>query len=140
MDRFLESQRISQLPDLRGNPLGVGIGDIYEDGRQTFVLFSVVNQGEQTVELLPPQVQLAGTGKKGRGSVEQMAVHEYQLSGRRLRPNERADGVVAFERPTFKQSHQSYFLQIAESAAVDRPSLAPIDLSRSLILSAEEQP
>ena len=26
MDRFLESQRISRLPSLRGNPLGVGIG------------------------------------------------------------------------------------------------------------------
>jgi hypothetical protein len=91
------------------------------------------------VELMPPQVQLAGKGKKGRGSVEQMPVHEYRLSSKRLGPNERADGVVAFDRPAFKQSHESYFLQIAESGAVDQPSLVPIDLGRSLVLSAEEE-
>jgi hypothetical protein len=138
MDRFLESQRISQLPSLQGNPLGVAIGDIYQDGRQTFVLFSVVNRGKQAVELLPPQVQLAGTERR-RGSVEQMPVREYQLSSKRLRPNERADGVVAFDRPSFKQSHQSYFVQIAESAAVDQPTLAAIDLGRALVLSPEEE-
>ena len=103
------------------------------------MLFSVVNQGRQAIELLPPQVQLAGTRGKGRGSVEQIPVREYRLTSRRLRPNERADGVVTFERPAFKQSHESYFLQIAESAAVDRPSLAPIDPGRSQILSDEEE-
>jgi len=139
LDRLLESQRISRLRPLRGNPLGVSIGQIFEDGRQTFVLFSVVNQGKQAVELLPPQVQLAGTRGKGRGSVEQIPVREYRLTSRRLRPNERADSVVTFDRPAFKQSHESYFLQIAESAAVDRPSLAPIDPSGSQILSGEEE-
>jgi len=139
IDRLLESQRSSRLPSIRGNPLGVGIGPIYEDGRQTFVLFSVVNQGRQTVELLPPQVQLAGTRGKGRGSVEQIPVREYRLTSRRLRPNERADGVVAFDRPTFKQSHEPYFLQMAESASVDRPSLALIDPGRSQVLRSEEE-
>ena len=32
IDRLLESQRISRLPSMRGKPLGVGIGQIYEDG------------------------------------------------------------------------------------------------------------
>jgi hypothetical protein len=139
IDRLLESQRISRLPSLRGKPLGVGIGQIYEDGWQMFVLFSVVNQGRQAVDLLPPQVQLAGTRGKGRGSVDQIPVREYRLTSRRLRPNDRADGVVAFDRPAFKQSHESYFLQMAESAAVDRPSLALIDPGRSQILSSEEE-
>jgi hypothetical protein len=140
IDRLLESQQVTQLPSLRGNPLGVGIGQIYQNGQQTFVLFSVVNHGKQAIELLPPQVQLAGTRSKGRGSVEQIPVREYRLTSRRLRPSERADGVVTFERPTFKQSHESYFLQLAESASVDRPSLAPIDPGRSQILSSEEEP
>ena len=139
IDRLLESQRNLRRPSLLGNPLGIGIGQIYEDGTQTFVLFSVVNQGRQTVELLSPQVQLAGTRGKGRGSVDQIPVREYRLTSRRLRPKERADGVVAFDRPAFKQSHESYFLQMAESAAVDRPSLAPIDPGRSQILSSEEE-
>ncbi len=139
IDRLLESQRSSRLPSLLGNPLGIGIGQIYENGTQTFVLFSVVNQGRQTVELLPPQVQLAGTRGKGRGSVEQIPVREYRFTSRRLRANERADGVVTFHRPAFKQSHESYFLQIAESAAVDRPSLTPEDPGRSQILRSEEE-
>jgi hypothetical protein len=139
LDRLLESQRSGRLRSLRGNPLGVGIGQIFEDGPQTFVLFSVVNHGRQAIELLPPQVQLAGTRGKGRGSVEQIPVREYRLTSRRLRPNERSDGVVTFDRPAFKQSHESYFLQIAESAAVDRPSLVPIDPGRSQILSGEEE-
>jgi hypothetical protein len=139
IDLLLESQRVVRPPSLRGNPLGVGIGQIYQNGQQTFVLFSVMNRGKQAIELLPPQVQLAGTRGKGRGSVEQIPVREYRLTSRRLRPGDRADGVVTFERPAFKQSHESYFLQLAESAAVDRPSLAPIDPGRSLILSDREE-
>ena len=42
------------------------------------------------------------------------------------RPGERADGVVVFQRPSFKQSNETLFLQMAESGAVDRPALAPI--------------
>jgi hypothetical protein len=67
-DRLPKTQRLSRLRALRGNPLGVGIGQIYEDSRQTFVLFFGC------------------------------------------------------------ESHESYLFQLAESAAVDRPSLVPIDL------------
>ncbi len=31
-----------------------------------------------------------------------------------------------FQRPSFKQSNETLFLQMAESGAVDRPALAPI--------------
>jgi hypothetical protein len=93
IDRFLESQRISQLRSLRGNPLGVGIGGIYEDGPQTFVLLSVVNRGKQVVELMPPQVQLAGKGKKGRGSVEQMPVPAKQQAPGTKRASRRRSGI-----------------------------------------------
>jgi hypothetical protein len=34
--------------------------------------------------------------------------------------------VVVFQRPSFKQSNETLFLQMAESGAVDRPALAPI--------------
>lgn len=34
--------------------------------------------------------------------------------------------VLAFQRPSFKQSTETLFLQMAESGAVDRPALAPI--------------
>jgi len=51
---------------------------------------------------------------------------DYRLSKRRLGPGERADGVVVFERPPYKQSNEALLLQMAESGAVDRPALAPI--------------
>lgn len=38
----------------------------------------------------------------------------------------RADGVVVFERPAFKQANETLFVQIAESGAVDKPALAPV--------------
>jgi hypothetical protein len=82
---------------------------------------------------MPPQIQLGGmkkTGKITRRSrwsiAEQLPVTDFRLSRRRLGPRERADGVVVFQRPSFKQSNETLFLQMAESGAVDRPALAPI--------------
>ena len=132
LDRLLTEQEFANLRALQGSLLAVSASRIYERGRHAFVLFSVVNRVKQTVELLPPQVQLSGVGRKGNGSVEQLAVVDYRLNRKKLKQGERADGVVEFERPTFKHSHQLYFLQIADSAAVDHPSLVPIDLGQSL--------
>jgi hypothetical protein len=60
---------------------------------------------------------------------------DYRLSKRRLAPGERADGVVLFERPPYKQSSETLFLQMAEAGAVDHPALAPIGFG---INTAEE--
>jgi hypothetical protein len=57
---------------------------------------------------------------------EQLPVEEFRMSRRRLGPGERADGVLVFERPSFKQSNETVLLQMADSGAVDRPALAPI--------------
>lgn len=48
------------------------------------------------------------------------------MSQRRIGPGERADGVLIFQRPSFKQSNETLLLQMADSGAVDRPALAPI--------------
>jgi hypothetical protein len=95
-------------------------------------LFSVINMQDHAVELMPPQVQLAGKVKKGTivrhkvwSNSEQLPVAEFPLS-RRLGPAERADGVLVFERPPFKESNETLLLQMADSGAVDRPALAPI--------------
>ena len=55
-----------------------------------------------------------------------MPVEDFRLSTRRLAPDERGDGVVLFERPPYKQSSETLFLQLADAGAVDRPALAPI--------------
>ncbi|PYV38753.1 MAG: hypothetical protein DMG06_24940, partial [Acidobacteria bacterium] len=56
---------------------------------------------------------------------------QFRLSRNKLKRGERADGVIQFERPVFKQSYESYLLQIAESEAVDLPVLIPIRLGMS---------
>jgi len=133
LDLLVEQQTRNSLPSLQGSHFRVAVSRVHEEGSQVFVLFSVVNQSRQNLELLPPQIQLAGTLRRRKLPVssEQLPVVQYLLRPGKLRPKERADGVVQFERPLFKQSNQTYLLQIAESEAVDLPVLIPIHLGRS---------
>ena len=127
-------------PDGKGDLIKVGISEVVDQGREVVVLFSVVNPQAHAVEILPPQIQLAGKVKKGFpvkrsrwGTSEQLVVMDFRLARRRIGPAERTDGVVVFGRPSFKQSNETLFLQIAESGAVDRPALAPIGFGVSAI-------
>jgi hypothetical protein len=93
------------------------------------VAFSVLNSTNSTLELLPPQVQLAGPSKQGPGKTtkaEQIPITDYTLTQRRLAPGTRVDGVVMFERPGFKESSEHLLLQIAQVDQVDHPVLVPI--------------
>ncbi|MBK7926029.1 MAG: hypothetical protein IPJ98_00630 [Bryobacterales bacterium] len=122
-----------RAPEGKGDRIKTGISEVLDRGREVIVLFSVVNPQSTAIEILPPQVQLAGRVTKGFpirrsrwGTSEQLPVKAYRVSRRKLGPGERADGVVVFDRPGFKQSSETLFLQIAESGAVDRTALAPI--------------
>ena len=130
----------TKTPDGKGDRVKGGISEVLDQGSQVVVLFSVVNPQTHAVEILPPQIQLAGAVKKGFpvkhsrwGTSEQLAVTEFRLARRRIGPGERTDGVVVFARPSFKQSNETLFLQIAESGAVDRPALAPIGFGVSAV-------
>jgi hypothetical protein len=131
------------LPDLYGGKPGIsdpgkerikaGVSEVIDQGREVVVLFSVVNPQKHSIELMPPQIQLGGKLRSGKvirhskwGTAEQYPIADYRLSRRRIGPGERADGVVVFNRPPYKQSNETLFLQVAESGAVDRPALAPI--------------
>ena len=110
-----------------------GVSEVIDQGSTVVVLFSALNAEDHAVELMPPQIQLGGMNKTGKiirnsrwSIAEQLPVTDFRMSRRRLGPGERADGVVVFQRPTFKQSNETLFLQMAESGAVDRPALAPI--------------
>ena len=48
------------------------------------------------------------------------------MNSRRLGPGESTEGVVVFDRPAFKEARERLLLEIAQSAAVDRPVLAPV--------------
>jgi hypothetical protein len=143
LDNLLKQQEVAPLPTLYGehpqNEAGggekirAGVGEVIDDGQDVVALFSVVNPQRHSILLMPPQVQLGGKTKHGMliehtkwTTAEQLPVIEYVMSKRRLGPGERADGVVLFERPPYKQSNETLFLQMAEAGAVDHPALAPI--------------
>jgi hypothetical protein len=143
LDDLLDRQRLAPLPALYGQKPGIsspgkelvktGVSEVIDQGIAVVVLFSAVNFQDHAVELMSPQIQLGGMKKSGMiirksrwSTSEQLPVTDFRMSRRRLGPGERADGVVVFQRPSFKQSTETVFLQMAESGAVDRPALAPI--------------
>jgi hypothetical protein len=142
LDELLARQRKAPLPVLYGQRqaeleagprVKAGVSEVLDEGTQVAVLFSVLNPSAHAIEILPPQVHLGGKIKKKWTTAEQLHVVDSRLSTRRLGAGERADGVVLFERPAFKQSTETLFLQIADSGAVDKPALAPIGFGISNI-------
>ena len=112
-----------------GKQLQVAVGPAAQTREGMTVTFSVINCSSRTIELLPPQIQLAGKSKNKHGMTiraEPIAVKDYRLTARRLAPGARADGVVIFERPAFKGSRERLLLQVAQADEVDRPVLVPI--------------
>ena len=116
-------------PHWEGKLLRVAVGQTTEKEEQMAVPFAVLNSSARTIEVLPPQVQLAGTSRdKHRKAIkaEPVAIEDYWMTARRLAPGARADGVVVFERPSFKESSERLLLAVAQAEEVDRPVLAPI--------------
>ena len=143
LDSLLVRQEQAPLPTLYGehpaseNPAGdrvkAGVSEVIDGGEQVIVLFSAVNPTDHAILLAPPQVQLGGKIHNGKifphgqwTTAEQLSVEGFRLSRRRLAPGERADGVVEFRRPPYKQSNETLFLQVAEAGAIDKPALAPL--------------
>jgi hypothetical protein len=116
-------------PHWEGKLLRVAVGQTTEKDEQMAVPFAVLNASAQTIEVLPPQIQLAGTSRdKHRKAIkaEPVAIKDYRMTARRLAPGARADGVVVFERPSFKESSERLLLAVAQAEEVDRPVLVPI--------------
>jgi len=125
----LERQKSLPSPAWQGKELLVALGESLEMNHQTILGFSVLNDSKRVIELLPPQLELTGTahgkgGKRIKG--DPVAISDYRMTTRRLRPGERADGVIVFERPSFKESAEKLQLQLAQAEQVDRPILLPV--------------
>jgi hypothetical protein len=124
----LKAERLEN-PHWQGKTLRVAVGQPIEKGQQMLAPFAVLNASGSPIEVLPPQVELSGTSRdKHRKAVkaEPVAIKDYLLSTRQLAPGARADGVVLFERPSFKESRERLLLSIAQADAIDRPVLVPI--------------
>jgi hypothetical protein len=126
--QLLKAERLEN-PHWEGKLLRVAVGPTSEKEQQMTVPFAVLNASSRTIEVLPPQIQLAGTSKdKHRKAIkaEPIAIKDYRITARKLAPGARADGVVFFERPSFKESNERLLLAVAQAEEVDRPVLAPI--------------
>ena len=109
------------------------IGEMRQWGNETAISYSILNSSNQPIEIVPPQIQITGRKatkkkkKEGRGIIsDQLEIRDYRLSTTRLEPGQRADGVVVFDRPNFKESTEKLFLQIAQADQVDRPILIQV--------------
>jgi hypothetical protein len=125
----LEKQKVLPAPAWQGKEMLVALGDSVETKHQTVLSFSVLNDSKHVIELLPPQLELTGTARgKGEKRIkgDPVAISDYRMTTRRLRPGERADGVIVFERPSFKESAEKLQLQLAQAEQVDRPILLPV--------------
>jgi hypothetical protein len=132
LDEIVAREHRRPAENLFGDRVRVGVGQVIEEGSRLIVSFSVINRKSDKVELVPPQVQLAGQTKSGIfrrvrwTTVQQLPVQAYRITQRTVAPGERVDGLVVFERPAIKQSTENLMLQIADAAAIDQPILAPI--------------
>jgi len=112
-----------------GRQIETSLGDIRQWSNETVISFSILNASDQPVEVVPPQIQISGRAvkkkkKEGKSlTADQLLIREYRLSTTRIEAGARADGVVVFDRPNFKQSTEKLFLQIAQADQVDRPIL-----------------
>lgn len=127
---FAEQQKVNspKWTKWQDKQIETSVGDIRQWGNQTAIAYSILNDSSQPVEIVPPQIQIAGRKmkkkKEGKGiSSDQLEIRDYRLSTTRLEAGARADGVVVFDRPNFKQSTEKLFLQIAQADQVDRPVL-----------------
>jgi len=119
----------TEPPHWEGGQLRVSIGRSIKNGNEVAVAFSVLNASANTIELLPPQIELTDTTRNRHHKAikaEPVAIKSYRLTSRKLAPGERADGVAMFERPAFKASSERLMLQVAQVEQVDRPVLTAV--------------
>jgi hypothetical protein len=130
------STALDEKTSKTGPPSIVGaLGEIRETNGRMLVAYSIRNQSNHWIEVLPPQIEISSPDdksevkKKDRKHIveaEQVPVNSFKVNGRRLAPGERVDGVVTFDRPGFKQSKERLLLELASANSVDKPLLLPV--------------
>jgi len=133
-EEFQQQQKVNapKWTKWEDKQIETSIGDMRQWSNQTVISYSILNSSDQPAEIVPPQIQITGRSAAKRkkkkneekGIIsDQLEIRDYRLSATRLEPGGRADGVVVFDRPNFKESTEKLFLQIAQADQVDRPIL-----------------
>ena len=141
---FAQQERVSKpsWTKWNGKQIETSVGDIRQWSNQTIVSYSIYNDSSQPVEIVPPQIQIAGRQvkkkKEGKSIIsDQLEIREYRLSATRIEPGGRADGLVVFDRPNFKQSNEKLFLQLAQADQVDQPILIRLPFTPPIATNAK---
>jgi hypothetical protein len=128
---YQQQQRIN-TPDWskwENKQFETSLGDVRQWENQVAVSFSVLNTSGHAIEIVPPQIQIAGVTKqkkkkKGKNIIaDQLEIRDFRLSATRLEAGGRVDGVVLFDRPNYKQSTERLYLQLAQADKIDQPVL-----------------
>ncbi len=85
-DQELFRQQRLDDPHWEGKQLRVAVGRAVQTHDGMTVVFSVLNSSSRTIELLPPQIQLAGKSKDQHSKTikaEPVAIKDYRLTARR---------------------------------------------------------
>ena len=132
---FAQQQRVNAPKWIRWErkEIETSIGDVRQWENQTMISYSVLNGSDHPVEIVPPQIQITGRKagkrkkKESKGIIsDQLEIRNFKLSTTRLEAGARADGVVVFDRPNFKESTEKLLLQLAQADQVDQPILIPL--------------
>ncbi len=132
---FAQQQRVNapKWTKWERKEIETSIGDVRQWDNQTMISYSILNRSDHPVEIVPPQIQITGRKatkrkkKEGKGIIsDQLEIRSFKLSTTRLEAGARADGVVIFDRPNFKESTEKLFLQLAQADQVDQPILIPL--------------
>lgn len=132
---FAQQQRINAPKWIKWDrkEIETSIGDVRQWDNQTMISYSILNSSDHPLEIVPPQIQITGRKankkrkKVGRSIIsDQLEIRDFKLSTTRLEAGARADGVVVFDRPNFKESTEKLFLQLAQADQVEQPILIPL--------------
>jgi len=74
LGEIVSRQRNQAIDSLYGDGIRVGIGQVTEQGSRLIVSFSVISSKSETIELVPPQVQLVSSFSNAQRSNNQPKV------------------------------------------------------------------
>ncbi len=134
LENLLRTQSKESVSEWQGKQLQLVIGRLANGAEQQMRLtFSVRNASPEFIELLPPELVLLGSSsdRKKKTKAEPLPTTRFLLSTRRLAPGTRADGVIEFERPSFKEAIEQLMLQIAAADKADQPVQIPVPFTAS---------
>ena len=91
------------------------LGEVEQFENRVAVAFSVRNVSGRPIEIVPPQIQIAGmklkrNKKKGINvTADQLNIRDYKISSTRLEPGERVDGAVSSTGRTTSSPRKTFF-------------------------------